>query len=260
MSDLIHPAAQIDTGAKVGRDVRVGPLAVVGSGAELADGCGVGAAACVGERVVIGRGSTVGDGAVIVAGARIGERARIEPGAVVAGRVPPNAIVQGRMASIIGYVDTPAHAPLVPAPSDAGVTDSVVKGVRLHVMDEVRDMRGDLSAAEWGRDFPFLVRRSFLIYNVPSAEIRGEHAHRRCEQFLIAVRGSLHVMVDDGERREEFRLDRPNLGLYLPPMVWGTQYRYSEDAVLLVLASDPYDPGDYLRDYAEFLALVRGEA
>ena len=142
-------------------------------------------------------------------------------------------------------------------PTNAQVIGSVVSGVQLHVMREISDMRGDLSAAEWPQDFPFLVKRSFLIYNVPSAEIRGEHAHRQCEQFLIAVKGSLHVMVDDGARREEFRLDRPYLGLYLPPMVWGTQYRYSEDAVLLVLASIPYDPEDYLRDYSEFLALKR---
>ena len=73
----------------------------------------------------------------------------------------------------------------------------------------------------------------------------------------MAVKGSVRVVVDDGSQREEFILDRPNLGLHLPPMTWGIQYRYSEDAVLLVLASDPYDPADYIRDYDEFVALVR---
>lgn len=138
------------------------------------------------------------------------------------------------------------------------VIESAVRGVRLHVLREVRDARGDLCVAEVGADLPFVVRRSFMVYNVPSAELRGEHAHRQCAQFLIAVTGSIHVVADDGTRREEFCLDRPNLGLYLPPMVWGIQHRYTPSAVLLVQASDPYDPDDYIRDYDEFLALVRG--
>ena len=142
-------------------------------------------------------------------------------------------------------------------PSVPRVIESQVRGVRLHVLREVRDARGDLCAAEVGRDVPFPVQRSFLVYNVPSAETRGEHAHRRCAQFLMAVRGSLRVAVDDGVAREEFTLHQPNLGLVLPPMVWAAQYRYSADAVLLVLASDPYDPADYIRDYAEFLRAVR---
>ncbi len=90
-----------------------------------------------------------------------------------------------------------------------------------------------------------------------SAELRGAHAHRRCSQFLMAVKGSIHVIADDGARREAFVLDRPNLGLLLPPMVWGVQHRYSPDAVLLVLASDPYDAADYIRDHAQFVAEVR---
>ena len=136
------------------------------------------------------------------------------------------------------------------------VIDSAVRGVRLHVLREVKDARGDLCVAEVGADLPFAVQRSFLIYNVPSAELRGAHAHHRCHQFLMAVKGSIHVTADDGARREEFVLDRPNLGLHLPPMVWGVQHRYSADAVLLVLASDRYDAADYIRDYAEFTLLA----
>lgn len=143
------------------------------------------------------------------------------------------------------------------APTAPCIVDSVVRGVRLHVLREVRDARGDLCVAELGADLPYPVRRSFLVYNVPSAELRGEHAHRQCGQFLMAVAGSVHVVADDGARREEFRLDRPNLGLYLPPMTWAIQHRYTDSAVLLVLASDLYDPADYIRDYDEFVALVR---
>ena len=121
----------------------------------------------------------------------------------------------------------PAHWQAPPA-ARYGALASAVRGVRLYRLREVQDMRGDLCAAELGRDLPFVVRRSFLIYNVPNAEVRGEHAHRQC-----------------------------GLGLHLPPMVWGTQYRYSEGAMLLVLASLPYDPADYIRDYGEFLALAK---
>jgi len=142
-------------------------------------------------------------------------------------------------------------------PSAPRTIDSTVAGVRLHVLREVRDARGDLCVAEVGPDLPFAVQRSFLVYNVPSAELRGEHAHHRCHQFLMAVKGSVRVTVDDGTRREEFVLDRPNLGLHLPPMTWGIQDRYSEGAVLLVLASDTYDAADYIRDYAQFVRLAR---
>ena len=144
-------------------------------------------------------------------------------------------------------------------PSTPRVIESQVRGVRLHVLREVRDARGDLCVAEVGPDLPFAVQRSFLVYNVPSAELRGEHAHHRCHQFLMAVKGSVRVTADDGVHRQEFLLDRPSLGLHLPPMTWGIQDRYSEGAVLLVLASDPYDPADYIRDHAEFVALARRE-
>ena len=127
-----------------------------------------------------------------------------------------------------------------------------MRGVTLHHMREVEDMRGNLSVAELGREVPFDVKRYFLVYGVPNMEIRGEHAHLQCHQFLIAVKGSLHVVADDGRQREEIVLDRPSLGLHLPPMTWGMQYRYSADAVLLVLASHHYDAADYVRDHDQF--------
>jgi UDP-2-acetamido-3-amino-2,3-dideoxy-glucuronate N-acetyltransferase len=137
------------------------------------------------------------------------------------------------------------------------IEQTSVRGVTLHHMVEVDDrVRGNLSVAERGRDLPFDIRRYFLVYGVPSLQSRGEHAHRRCHQFLVAVAGSLHVIADDGVQQQEFVLDRPNLGLYLPPMVWGIQHRHSADGVLLVLASETYDPADYIRDHREFLALV----
>ncbi len=121
-------------------------------------------------------------------------------------------------------------------------------------------MRGSLSAGEFERDIPFKPLRYFFVYDVPTEETRGEHAHLKCHQFLIAARGSLHVIADDGQKCEEFILGRSNLGVYLPPMTWGIQYRYSCDAVLLVFASDYYDESDYIRDYEQFLDLVQSQS
>jgi dTDP-4-dehydrorhamnose 3,5-epimerase-like enzyme len=117
-------------------------------------------------------------------------------------------------------------------------------------------MRGNLSVGEFPDEIPFTPKRYFLIFEVPSKEVRGAHAHHRCHQFLICVKGQCSVVVDDGENRCETLLDSPNAGVYIPPMVWGTQYKYSADAILLVFASDYYDDEDYIRDYDEFLSLV----
>jgi len=127
-------------------------------------------------------------------------------------------------------------------------------------MNRVSDIRGSLTAGEFGKDIPFTPLRYFLVYDVPTAETRGEHAHRECHQFLVAVKGQVHVVADDGENREEFVLDSPTKGVYLPPMTWGIQYKYSPNALLMVFASHHYDANDYVRDYDEFLAMVAARA
>jgi dTDP-4-dehydrorhamnose 3,5-epimerase-like enzyme len=127
----------------------------------------------------------------------------------------------------------------------------------LHRLLVVDDLRGRLSAGEFAAEIPFAPKRYFMVFDVPGKDVRGEHAHRQCEQFLVCARGSLTVVVDDGTASEEIVLDGPNLGLYVPPMIWAVQYKYSADALLLVFASDHYDPADYIRDYDEFLAAIR---
>ena len=87
--------------------------------------------------------------------------------------------------------------------------------------------------------------------------MRGEHAHRECHQFLIAAHGRLSVVVDDGRERKEVVLGEPSVGLYMPPGIWGIQYKFQPDTVLLVMASHAYDAGDYIRDYSEFLQTAR---
>lgn len=207
-------------------------------------------------RTVVCRGASIGANATILPGLRIGEKAMVGAGAVVTRDVPPNAIVTGNPARIVGYVDTIAKSSVRSATS-ATAEDSLVRGVKLIRLHHVEDMRGDLCVAEWQRDLPFVPRRVFMVYNVPDARVRGEHAHKECHQFLVCVRGSLAVVVDDGRSREEYSLEQPWVGLYLPPKVWGIQYKYSQDAALMVFASHEYDPADYVRSYEEFLRIVR---
>jgi len=142
-------------------------------------------------------------------------------------------------------------------PPPPAVQPTAVAGVTLHNLPHIIDPRGDLSIGEVGVHVPFDVKRYFVIFGVSSGEIRGEHAHRNLHQFLVCVHGRCELVADDGRTRQTFLLDRPSLGVYLPPMVWGVQHSYTPASVLLVLASDHYDPADYIRDYDEFLALVK---
>jgi acetyltransferase-like isoleucine patch superfamily enzyme/dTDP-4-dehydrorhamnose 3,5-epimerase-like enzyme len=207
-------------------------------------------------RTTVCAGASIGANATILPGVTIGRSAMVGAGAVVTRSVPPHAIVVGNPARLTGYVDQ--HPPeAVPSAPQSGerVASTKVRGVTVHRLDYVRDLRGDLSVGEFERDIPFPVRRYFIVLDVPNEKVRGQHAHRECHQFLICVKGRCTVVADDGGSRQEFLLDSPSTGLYLPPMTWGTQFRYSPDATLLVFASHYYDNADYIRDYAEFTRL-----
>ena len=211
-------------------------------------------------KTVVSQGASLGGGSVILPGVNIGRSAMVGAGAVVTKDVPPNAIVVGNPARIVGYVDT-APQPAAIAEVTGGVAGGLppvpVPGVELRQIRRVVDLRGSLVAADFSSDLPFVPRRVFTVFEVPTKDVRGEHAHHQCEQFLLCLAGSVSAVVDDGETRQEFRLDRPDLGLYVPSMVWGSQYNYSPDAVLLVFASHEYDADDYIRDYDDYLALVK---
>jgi dTDP-4-dehydrorhamnose 3,5-epimerase-like enzyme len=174
--------------------------------------------------------------------------------------VPPYAIVVGNPARIIGYATNASRdgqrEMANPRVERENHKHSAVRGVQLKNFPMFEDMRGALSVGHFEREVPFHPSRYFLVFDVPSKDVRGEHAHKVCEQFLICVKGSLRVVADDGENREAFVLDRPGQGLYLPAMTWASQYAYSKDAVLLVFASHDYDPDDYIRDYGMFQSLV----
>lgn len=135
---------------------------------------------------------------------------------------------------------------------------SLPSGATVYEIPYFADDRGALNVLEISREQPFGCQRIFYTYTVPQGSVRGEHAHRKCHQFLIALRGSVNVAVDNGTVRDEIVLDSPSKGLHLPPGCWGEQYSHSEDCILLVLASKPYDNADYIRSYEEFLAWKRG--
>jgi acetyltransferase-like isoleucine patch superfamily enzyme/dTDP-4-dehydrorhamnose 3,5-epimerase-like enzyme len=207
-------------------------------------------------RTVVRAGASVGANATILPGIEIGRGAMVGAGAVVTRSVPPNAIVVGNPARINGYVPTEVGPPrAAPPPKEMARTELGVAGVHVQQFAEFVDLRGSLTTGDLPSDaIPFVPRRYFMVYSVPTLEVRGEHAHRTCHQFLICVAGRVSVAVDDGVNRGEVLLDDPTLGVYLPPMTWGSQYRYDADAILLVLASHPYDPDDYIREYDRFLA------
>jgi UDP-2-acetamido-3-amino-2,3-dideoxy-glucuronate N-acetyltransferase len=207
----------------------------------------------------IKRGASIGANATILPGITIGADAMIGAGAVVSKSVPDNAIVVGNPAIIVGYVGTEkwVDTAITSTPKLAQSEACKVKGVTLHHMKVVEDIRGNLTVGDFDGQIPFSPKRYFMVFGVPSAEVRGEHAHHACHQFLICVRGACSVLADDGANREEFRLDNPTIGIHLSPMVWGVQYKYTADAVLLVFASHQYDAEDYIRNYDEFLSIIK---
>lgn len=201
----------------------------------------------------IAKGASIGAGAVLLPGIRVGRNALVGAGAVVTKNVPPNAIVIGNPARIVGYADVATIATAVATPHERAALSGPAALIPMTVAS---DVRGSLAAIEFSSGLPFTPERFFAVFDVPSEEVRGEHAHRRCEEVLICLRGSVTCIVDDGAVREEVRLDRADIALYMPAMTWGTQYRYSSDAVVGVFASLPYDAGDYIREYEEFLIEV----
>jgi UDP-2-acetamido-3-amino-2,3-dideoxy-glucuronate N-acetyltransferase len=203
-------------------------------------------------KVVVRRSASIGANATLLPGIEIGIGAMVGAGAVVTQSVPARATVAGNPARIVGYTDS--RTVIVNDHADSQWPELDVRGVGLHCLKRVKDMRGNLAVAECVSDIPFEPRRIFAIFGVPNREVRGEHAHKTLHQFLICVSGNCSVIVDDGGRRADVLLNSPGIGLHVGPLVWTTQYNYSPDAVLVVLASDPYDADDYIRDYAEFLA------
>lgn len=126
---------------------------------------------------------------------------------------------------------------------------------------DLGDERGNLVVIEGeGMDIPFDIKRVFYIYGSDDTVVRGQHANLRTEFLLVNVKGSSKVRVNNGTESAVIVLDKPGMGLYLPPMLWKDMYDFSPDSVLLVLASRHYDSQEYIRDYNEYLRIIKGEA
>ena len=281
------------SGAKIGKDcnicehvfiendVIIGNRVTIKNGVQIWDGIRIGNDVFIGPNVtftndkfprskqyperfletVVEDGASIGANATILPGLRIGSKAMVGAGAVVTRDVPPNAIVVGNPARINGYVHTVKKNNILHSSNylEQDLRELLSLGVgncKVWPLPRFGDLRGDLVPVEFELGLPFVPRRQFFVFGVHGHKVRGEHAHKSCEQFLIAINGALSVVVDDGNNACELRLDKPNVGLYIPAGIWGIQYEFSQDAILAVYASERYDPNDYIRSYDEYKEFI----
>lgn len=137
---------------------------------------------------------------------------------------------------------------------------SELNRVKLLEFKEMGDDRGHLVVVEGRKDIPFDIKRIFYIYGSDKDVVRGQHANRKTQFVLINVSGTSKVRVSDGINERVFSLDRPHIGVFLPNMIWKDMYDFSNDSVLLVLASEHYEPGEYIRDYDEYVREIKKHA
>jgi len=199
-------------------------------------------------------GASIGANATILPGITVGPGAMVGAGSVVTRDVPPFAIVAGNPARITGYEARGVEEHHFPEPTLP--LTNLPGGAQLIPLITSVDLRGSLAVLDFERDLPFQPVRFFTVFDVPSSNVRGEHAHKICHQLLNVPLGSIRIVIDDGRDRVSLVLDSPEISLHIPPMVWATQYAHTENAILNVLASHSYDPNDYIRDYAEFRSLA----
>ena len=135
------------------------------------------------------------------------------------------------------------------------IEETAVPAVKLIHLPFIREPRGSLIFGEYDAHLPFIPMRYFIVFDVPAGQTRGDHAHRRVTQALVCLRGRVAVTIDDGQRRDEIILDSPARALVIAPRVWAAQ-TFEAGAMLLVLCSEVYDAGEYIRDYGEFSCIV----
>jgi len=123
-------------------------------------------------------------------------------------------------------------------------------------LPKIKNRAGNITPIQNSIEIPFDVKRVFYLYDVPGGESRGAHAHKQCHQFLIAASGSFEVLLNDGQVERVVQLNKPNMGLHIPPMIWASEINFSSGAICLVLASEQYEEEDYIRNYDEFLVKI----
>lgn len=137
---------------------------------------------------------------------------------------------------------------------------ATLDSVKIIAIRSAPDVNGNLGFIEGGRDLPFQIARTFFVYGVHAGDIRGQHAHKLCHQFLVCVHGRVEVTCDDGKETKLFVLDSPLKGLHIPPSIWSEQRYFSSETMLIVLADRLYEESDYLRERCGFLKFLEGDA
>jgi hypothetical protein len=120
-------------------------------------------------------------------------------------------------------------------------------------LPRIKNRAGNITPVHNNIEIPFAIKRVFYLYDIPGGESRGAHAHKECHQFLIAASGSFEVSLNDSRTKRTVQLNRPYLGLHIPPKIWASEINFSSGAICLVFASEVYNENDYIRDYEEYL-------
>ena len=123
-------------------------------------------------------------------------------------------------------------------------------------LPKVANRAGNITPVNNSVEIPFDIKRIFYLYDIPGGESRGAHAHKECHQFLVAASGAFEVLLDDGHTKKLVQLNRPYMGLHIPPGIWASEINFSSGSICLVLASHEYDEGDYLRSYEDYLKFI----
>lgn len=131
-----------------------------------------------------------------------------------------------------------------------------MSNIRLINLPKILDERGNLSFIEEMRHIPFKIQRTYWIYDVPGGEIRGSHAFKKSEEFIVAISGSFDVVLHDGKSEYRYTLNRSYYGIYVPKLTWRTLENFSTNSLALILTSTIFEESDYLRDFDEFLSFV----
>jgi acetyltransferase-like isoleucine patch superfamily enzyme len=263
-------------------DVRIGDRVTIKSGVQLWDGVVLEDDVVVGPnatftndsfprskkppseflKTIIKAGASIGGNATILPGLTVGRNAMVGAGAVVTQDVPANALVVGNPAYISGYVEPDRHAVrlmMTGEPGSEELPQSAVKGVTVYELPLMRDLHGSLALGEIGSELPFQPKRFLVVSDVPNRRAQEARAHRNVHQFLVCLKGDCWLLVDDGRVREQIALNSPRIGVLLSPMVWAGLYKFSHDAIVVVLASEASDASNDIHDYEEYTRVVNSQ-
>ena len=133
----------------------------------------------------------------------------------------------------------------------------MIRKIELLDLPKIEDPHGNLTFIEGNNHIPFEIKRSYWIYDVPGGAVRGEHAFKEQQEFIVALSGSFDVVLHDGEQEYRYHLNRSYYGLYVPKMIWRRMENFSTNSLALVLASTSYDEGDYIRNFDGFSNLIK---